>query len=357
MFDYLIVGAGLYGSICARELTDKGYSCVVIDKRTHIGGNCHTSKQHGIDIHTYGSHIFHTSNERVWEYINRFTDFHTYKFSPVANYYGELYSLPFNLWTFYQVYGVSGVKEVQDKLKEFKSDKDPENLEDFAIQSLGEKMYRKLIYGYTKKQWGKEPKNIPADIIKRLPVRMTYDNNYFNDRYQGIPKDGYTAIFERMLKGIDVRLGVNYFDCDIKHKNVIYTGKIDELFDYCYGDLDYRSLIFKIKTYNKSNHQGTANVNYTDRDTPYTRSIEHKHFVPYKTTAKTVVTTEYPRKYERGIEPYYPVNNKENNLKYTRYKDLADKVDNLHLGGRLADYKYYDMHQVIDKALIFTDSI
>jgi len=359
MYDFLIVGAGLYGSICARELTDKGYSCLVIDKRTHIGGNCHTSRQHGIDVHTYGPHIFHTSNKEVWDYINRFTEFHTYKFSPVANYFGELYSLPFNLWTFHQVYGEHNVGAVAKKLENFKLDKEPSNLEDFAIQAVGEKMYKKLIYGYTKKQWQTDPKDLPADIIKRLPVRLTFDNNYFNDTYQGIPKDGYTAIFERLLDGMDIQLGVDYFKerNAIKSKKTIYTGKIDELFDYCYGDLDYRSLRFKHKTYDTSNHQGTAVINFTDDVTPYTRSIEHKHFAPFVESIKTIVTQEYPVAYERGIEPYYPINNKENNLKYQKYKNLADSQKDLYLGGRLAEYKYYDMHQVIASALSFVKSI
>jgi len=359
MYDFLIVGAGLYGSVCARELTDKGYSCLVIDKRTHIGGNCHTSKQHGIDVHTYGPHIFHTSNQEVWEYINRFTEFIPYKFSPVANYFGELYSLPFNLWTFYQIYGDHSVDGVSKKLSRFKSSIEPTNLEEFAIQAVGEKMYRKLIHGYTKKQWQTDPKNLPADIIKRLPVRLTFDNNYFNDTYQGMPKDGYTAIFERMLDGIDVKLGVDYFKerNALKSKKTIYTGKIDELFDYCYGDLDYRSLRFKQKTHNVSNYQGTAVMNYTDDVTPYTRVIEHKHFVPFIESSKTIVTQEYPAEYKRGVEPYYPINNTENNEKYKMYKELANKDPNLYLGGRLAEYKYYDMHQVIASALNFVNKI
>lgn len=359
MIDFLIVGAGLYGSVCARELTDKGYSCLVIDKRPHIGGNCYTSKQHGIDVHTYGPHIFHTSNEEVWNYINRFSEFIPYKLSPVANYFGELYSLPFNLWTFYQIYGDYSVSGVSQKLSMFASDKEPSNLEEFAIQAVGEKMYRKLIHGYTKKQWQTDPKNLPADIIKRLPVRLTFDNNYFNDTYQGMPKDGYTAIFERMLDGIDVKLGVDYFKerNDLKSKKIIYTGKIDELFDYCYGDLDYRSLRFKQKTYDVSNYQGTAVMNYTDDVTPYTRVIEHKHFVPFLESSKTIVTQEYPAEYKRGVEPYYPINNTENNEKYKMYKELADKDPNLYLGGRLAEYKYYDMHQVIASALAFTKKI
>ena len=356
MYDFLIVGAGLYGSVCARELTDKGYSCLVIDKRSHIGGNCHTSRQSGIDVHTYGPHIFHTSNQEVWEYINRFTEFIPYKFSPVANYFGELYSLPFNLWTFYQIYGDHSVNGVSKKLSMFASDEEPSNLEEFAIQAVGKKMYRKLIHGYTKKQWQTDPKNLPADIIKRLPVRLTFDNNYFNDTYQGIPKDGYTAIFERLLDGIDIGLGVDYFKERnvLKSKKIIYTGKIDELFDYCYGDLDYRSLRFKQKTYDVSNYQGTAVINYTDDVTPYTRVIEHKHFVPFVESSKTIVTQEYPAEYKRGVEPYYPINNTENNEKYKMYKELADKDPNLYLGGRLAEYKYYDMHQVIASALAFT---
>jgi UDP-galactopyranose mutase len=359
LIDFLIVGAGLYGSVCARELTDKGYSCLVIDKRPHIGGNCHTSKQHGIDVHTYGPHIFHTSNEEVWNYINRFSEFIPYKLSPIANYFGELYSLPFNLWTFYQIYGDHSVSGVSQKLSVFASNEEPRNLEEFAIQAVGEKMYRKLIHGYTKKQWQTDPKNLPADIIKRLPIRLTFDNNYFNDTYQGMPKDGYTAIFERMLDGIDVELGIDYFKerSALKSKKIIYTGKIDELFDYCYGDLDYRSLRFKQKTHNVSNYQGTAVMNYTDDVTPYTRVIEHKHFVPFIESSKTIVTQEYPAEYKRGVEPYYPINNTENNEKYKMYKELADKDPNLYLGGRLAEYKYYDMHQVIASALNFVNKI
>jgi UDP-galactopyranose mutase len=355
MYDFLIVGAGLYGSVCARELTDKGYSCLVVDKRPHLGGNCYTSNQKGIDVHVYGPHIFHTSNEEVWNYINRFATFHQYKFSPVANYIGNIYSLPFNLWTFQQIYGVSSPHEVEQKLSEMKKFDEPKNLEEVAINSIGWLMYQKLVYGYTKKQWMREPKDLPAEIIKRLPVRLTFDNNYFNDRYQGIPVGGYTPIFEKLLEGIDVRLGIEFknINGDTTAKNIIYTGKIDELFDYVYGDLDYRSLRFEQKTYKKENHQGTAVINFTDDVTKFTRSIEHRHFDRDVDSKYTIVTKEYPTEYFRGAEPYYPVDTVENRIRYNQYKNLADGFGGLYLGGRLAEYKYYDMHQVIEKALNF----
>ncbi len=355
MYDFLIVGAGLYGSVCARELTDKGYNVLVIDKRTHIGGNCYTSRQKGIDVHVYGPHIFHTSNEEVWEYVNRFAYFEPFKFSPVANYLGELFSLPFNLWTFSQVYGLTTPEQVRQKLVDMKSFDEPKNLEEVAINSIGWLMYQKLVYGYTKKQWMREPRELPAEIIKRLPVRLTFDNNYFNDKYQGIPMGGYTSMFEQLLDGINLELGVEFkmTHLRIKAKNIIYTGKIDELFDYEYGDLDYRSLRFEQKTHPTDNHQGTAVINYTDDVTKFTRSIEHRHFARNVESDVTIVTKEYPSEYFRGAEPYYPVDTVENRIRYTQYKAEADAIDGLHLGGRLAEYKYYDMHQVIESALNF----
>lgn len=353
-YDYLIVGSGLYGSICAYELTKSGKKVLVIDSRNHIGGNCHTEKRDGINIHTYGPHIFHTSNEEVWKWVNQFVDFNNFILSPVAHYEGKLYSLPFNMWTFNQLWGVTTPEEAKQRIEEQSSEVDePKNLEEQAIKLVGKDVYEKLIKGYTEKQWRKPCDQLPKEIIKRLPVRFTYNNNYFNDKYQGIPIGGYTQIFEKLLDGIDVKLGVDYFTDELpKHDKVIYTGPIDRFFDYKYGELEYKTTRFEHNHFtDKSNYQGAAVVNFTDKKIPYTRILEHKHF-EFTDTPTTWVTIEYPTEYKAGVtEPYYPVNDEENNKKYQQYKLAADDLENIHFGGRLAEYKYYDMHQVIESAL------
>jgi UDP-galactopyranose mutase len=358
-YDFLIVGAGFFGSICARELTDDGYKCLVIDNRDHIGGNCYTEERDGINIHTYGPHIFHTSNKEVWEWINKYTEFNNFKLSPVANYKGEIYSLPFNMWTFNKLWGLSSPDEVIDKIKsESEGIDDPKNLEEQAIKFVGRTVYEKLIKGYTAKQWKKDPKLLPKDIIKRLPVRFTYDNNYFNDTYQGIPTGGYTKIFEKLLSGIDIKLKTDFFenkkDLLSKCEKVIYTGPIDKFYDYKFGYLEYKTTRFDHKKINSINFQGTPVMNFTDIDVQYTRIIEHKHFENSNTDV-TWVTWEYPNDYDpEKTEPYYPVNDLENNEKYKEYLKLSKKENNIYFGGRLAEYKYYDMHQVIESALRFT---
>jgi len=354
-YDYLIVGSGFFGSICARELTDRGYSCVVIDKRNHIGGNCYTSNIEGINVHEYGPHIFHTSDEEVWEWINKYTEFNNFTLRPVANYKGEIYSLPFNMWTFNKLWNVSHPEEAKEIIRVQSSHIDePNNLEEQAIKLVGTDVYEKLIKGYTEKQWGKNAKDLPKEIIKRLPVRFTYDNNYFNDKYQGIPIGGYTKIFENLLDGINVILDCDYFKDELpRHKKVIYTGPIDKFYDYKFGKLEYKTTKFEHNVLKVGNFQGTAMMNFTDSEIPYTRILEHKHFENTNNDS-TVITYEYPTKYIEGItEPMYPVNDSENNLKYSKYKELADSEKNTYFGGRLAEYKYYDMHQVIKSALKF----
>jgi len=357
MHDYLIVGAGFYGSICAHELTKVGKKILVIDSRKHIGGNCYTENKDGINVHEYGPHIFHTSNEEVWTWINQFVEFNNFTLNPVANYNGEIYSLPFNMWTFNKLWGVATPEEAKKKIREQSSGikDEPANLEEQAIKLVGVDVYEKLIKHYTAKQWKKDPKFLPKEIIKRLPVRFTYDNNYFNDKYQGIPIGGYTQIFEKLLSGIEVKLGVDYFAGNLpKHDKIIYTGPIDRFFNYEFGELEYKTTRFEHKKLNTENYQGTAVMNYTDKDTPYTRTIEHKHFEKNNKTDSTWVTWEYPVEYSAGkTEPYYPVNDSENNQKYQKYKLAADNLKNVHFGGRLAEYKYYDMHQVIESALNF----
>jgi UDP-galactopyranose mutase len=356
MYDYLIVGAGFYGSICAHELTKQGYKVCVIDSRNHIGGNCHTENKDGINIHTYGPHIFHTSNEEVWKWINQFVQFNNFSLRIVANYKGEIYALPFNMWTFNKLWGVTHPHEAKKIIKEQSSEITKiTNLEEQAIKLVGKDVYEKLIKNYTSKQWRKDPKELPKEIITRLPFRLTYDNNYFNDKYQGIPIGGYTQIFEKLLDGIDVKLGVDYFKDELpEHKKVIYTGPIDKFFNYKYGQLEYKTTRFEHFKFDTDNHQGCAVMNYTDSDTTYTRTIEHKHFEPDVKTDSTWVTWEYPTQYKADeTEPYYPVNDKENTEMYLKYKDESDKLENIHFGGRLAEYKYYDMHQVISSALDF----
>ena len=359
-FDYLIVGAGFYGAICAHELTKKGYSVCVIDKRSHIGGNCHTSHKDGINIHTYGPHIFHTSNEEVWKWINQFTSFNNFSLRPVANYKGEIYSLPFNMWTFSKMWNISSPEEAQRIIQEQSAEiEEPTNLEEQAIKLVGRDVYEKLIKGYTEKQWRKPAIKLPKEIIKRLPVRFTYDNNYFNDKYQGIPVGGYTRIFEKLLQDIEVRLEVDYFKDKLPtYENLIYTGPIDMFFDYQFGPLEYKTTRFDTKKLDTDNYQGVVMMNFTDLEVPYTRIIEHKHFEPGNDSPQTYVTYEYPTEYVVGeTEPYYPVNDPTNNKKYSNYLQQANQLDNVHFGGRLAEYKYYDMHKVIEAALEFCKGI
>lgn len=358
MYDYLIVGAGLFGAVFAYEASKRGKTCLVIDKRDHIGGNVYTEEVEGINVHRYGAHIFHTNNKKIWDYVNQFATFNRYTNAPIANYKGELYNLPFNMNTFYRLWGVTSPQEAQQKIKEQREAvgiSKPTNLEEQAISLVGTDIYQKLIKGYTEKQWGRAAKDLPAFIIKRLPVRFTFDNNYFNDRYQGIPIGGYTAMVEKMLEGVDVTLNVDFFEDKEKWSNlankIVFTGMIDQYYDYQHGVLAYRSLQFDTTVLDDvANYQGNAVVNYTDRETPYTRIIEHKHF-EFGTQDKTVITKEYPSEWHPGDEPYYPVNDKRNEAIYQKYKQLAEQEVNVIFGGRLATYKYYDMHQVIGAAL------
>ena len=363
MYDYLIVGAGLYGAVCARELTDAGNSVLVIDKRNHIAGNVYTEKVEGINVHKYGAHIFHTNLKNVWDYVNRFATFNRFTNSPVANYKGELYSLPFNMYTFNKMWGVVTPEEAEAKILEQRKEivGEPKNLEEQAISLVGRDIYEKLIKGYTEKQWGRDCKDLPSFIIKRLPFRLTFDNNYFNALYQGIPVGGYTAMVENMLNGIEVRTGVDYFsnkaELDNSAKRIIYTGPIDAYFNYSLGYLEYRSVRFETELLDKPNFQGNAAVNYTDRETPWTRIIEHKWFEFGKDDEgneipKTVISREYSSEWKFGDEPYYPVNDEKNSTLYIKYKDLADSEEKVVFGGRLGEYKYYDMDQVIDAALV-----
>ena len=360
-YDYLIVGAGFFGSICARELTNKGYKCLVIEKRNHIGGNCYTENKDGINIHTYGPHIFHTSNEEVWKWINQFASFNDFQLRPVANYKGEIYSLPFNMWTFSKLWNITHPDQAKRIINEQSSIiKDPTNLEEQAIKLVGKDVYEKLIKGYTEKQWRKPASELPKEIIKRLPVRFTYDNNYFNDKYQGIPIGGYTQIFEKLLDGIEIKLEIDYFENKEYWNNlankIIYTGPIDRYYDYKFGELEYKTTLFEHKKLLTSDYQGVAMMNYTDIEIPFTRCIEHKHFENIQSDI-TWITYEYPIEYKANeTEPFYPVNNKENNSKYLQYKELSNQEKNIIFGGRLAEYKYYDMHQVIESALNFINN-
>ena len=352
-YDYLIVGSGFFGSICAYELNKAGYKVCVIEKRTHIGGNCYTENKDNINIHTYGPHIFHTSNEKVWKWINQFTTFNNFTLRPVANYKGEIYSLPFNMWTFSKLLNITHPEQAQKIIQEQNSNiKNPSNLEEQAIKFVGKSIYEKLIKGYVTKQWRKDPKELPKEIIKRLPVRFTYDNNYFNDKYQGIPIGGYTQIFQKLLEGIDVKTNTNYFEDNLpEHDKVIYTGPIDKFYNYQFGELEYKTTKFEHIKIQYPNYQGTAVMSYTDIETPFTRCIEHKHFEDSQSDVSWI-TYEYPIEYKvNETEPMYPVNDLENNTKYLQYKSLADREENIIFGGRLAEYKYYDMHQVIESAL------
>ena len=369
-YDYLIVGAGLYGAVAAHELKKKGMECLVIDKRKVIGGNIYTENVDGINVHKYGAHIFHTSDKKIWDYINQFAEFNNFINSPVARFHDELYNLPFNMNTFSKLWGVVTPEEaaakIQEQIEAENITGEPSNLEEQALRLVGRDVYEKLVKEYTEKQWGRSCKELPAFIIKRLPVRLTFDNNYFNDRYQGIPIGGYTGIIEKMLDGIDVKLNTDYFQlknahntssendlvdygCGIADK-VIYTGMIDEFFDYRLGELEYRSLRFETEKLEKENYQGVAVVNYTSHEVDFTRIIEHKHF-EFGKQPTTIITREYPKTWEKGDEPYYPVNNEFNNKLYAEYKQLADATDNVFFGGRLGQYKYYDMDKVIAAAL------
>lgn len=352
-YDYLIVGSGFFGSICAYELNKAGYKVCVIEKREHIGGNCYTENKDNINIHTYGPHIFHTSNEKVWKWINQFTTFNNFTLRPVANYKGEIYSLPFNMWTFSKLWNVTHPDQAYKIIQEQNSNvKKPNNLEEQAIKLVGKDVYEKLIKGYVTKQWRKDPKELPKEIIKRLPVRFTYDNNYFNDKYQGIPIGGYTQIFQKLLEGIDVQTNINYFEDDLpEHDKVIYTGPIDKFYNYQFGELEYKTTKFEHIKIQCSNYQGTAVMSYTDIETPFTRCIEHKHFEDSQSDVSWI-TYEHPIEYKiNETEPMYPVNDLENDFKYLQYKYLADREEHIIFGGRLAEYKYYDMHQVIESAL------
>ena len=356
-YDYLIVGAGLFGAVFAHEATAAGKKCLVIDKRSHIAGNIYTEDVEGIAVHRYGAHIFHTNNKEVWDYVNRFATFNRYTNSPVANYKGELYNLPFNMNTFTKMWGVITPAEAEAKIAEQRAahyTAEPKNLEEQAINLVGTDIYEKLIKGYTEKQWGRPCTELPAFIIKRLPVRLTFDNNYFNALYQGIPNEGYTALVANLLQGIEVRLDTDYLADKEKYDaladKVVYTGTIDSYFDYCFGKLQYRSLRFETEVLDCDNYQGNAVINYTDRETPYTRIIEHKHF-EFGTQEKTVITREYPAEWTEGMEPYYPVNDERNQELYKKYAELAEKEKNVIFGGRLAEYRYYDMDKVIESAL------
>ncbi len=366
-FDYLVVGAGLFGAVFSREMNKRGRSCLVIDKREHVAGNIYTSLKRGIHVHEYGAHIFHTSNRKVWEYINAFADFNHFVNSPMAIYKGEIYNLPFNMNTFSKLWGVKKPDEAKARIKEQINDLSidvPQNLEEQALSLAGRDVYEKLIKGYTEKQWGRDCRELPAFIIKRVPLRFTYDNNYFTDRYQGIPVGGYTAVVEKMLEGIEVRLNTDYREFDrqqkeaasqkedyISYDKVLYTGMIDEYFDYCLGNLEYRSLRFEKEDMpEQENYQGNAVINYTEREIPYTRIIEHKHF-EFGQGEGTVITREYPAAWKPGDEPYYPVNDERNNGLFARYQELAKKEKGVLFGGRLGQYRYYDMDKVIEAAL------
>lgn len=363
MYDYVIVGAGLFGSIFAYEANKKGKKCLVIDKRSHIGGNIYTDQLEEIQVHKYGAHIFHTSNKKVWEYMNQFAEFNRYTNSPVARYKSELYNMPFNMNTFNKMWGVITPSEAKAKIQQQIKEAgitEPQNLEEQAISLVGRDIYDRLVKGYTEKQWGRRATELPSFIIKRLPVRFTYDNNYFNDKYQGIPIGGYTQIIEKMLEGIEVRLNTDFFEhrdeLTAVSDKIVFTGMIDEYYGYCYGELEYRSLRFDTEVLDCENYQGNAVVNFTEYEVPYTRIIEHKHFEfgceNGNLNPKTVITKEYPAEWKHGDEPYYPMNDNRNNELYAKYKVLADKEDKVLFGGRLGMYKYFDMHNIVAEALM-----
>jgi len=353
-YDYTIVGCGLFGSIFAREMTNLGFKCLVIDKRNHIGGNCYTKKNDKIDVHMYGPHIFHTNNEKIWNYIKQFSEFNHFTYRPKVFYKNELYSFPINLFSLYQIWNVKNPQEAKIKLDQVKIKiNKPVNLEEWILSEVGEEIYQIFFYGYTKKQWGCDPKNLPSDIIKRLPIRLSMDDNYFNDCYQGIPKNGYTEIFEKMLDGIELKLNIDFLEEKKFFENIsskiIYTGALDEFFNYELGYLDWRSLKFETELLEIDDFQGNAAINYTEECVPYTRIIEHKHFTFLKSN-NTIITKEIPQKWDINKEKFYPINNKKNNILYNKYRNKID-LSKYIIGGRLADYKYYDMHQVIGSAL------
>ena len=366
-YDYLVVGSGLFGAIFANEANKKGKKCLVIDKRPNVGGNIYTENIDGINVHKYGAHIFHTSNKEIWEYINQFAEFNRYTNSPVARYKNELYNMPFNMNTFNKLWGVVTPEQAKAKIEEEKKEaeiKEPKNLEEQAISLVGKTIYEKLVKGYTEKQWGKRATELPSFIIKRLPVRFIYDNNYFNDIYQGIPMGGYTPIIEKMLEGIEVRLNCDFFEnreeLEKIADKIIFTGPIDKYYNYQFGELEYRSLRFETEELEEENYQGNAVVNYTEYEIPYTRIIEHKHFeygqslgkiAEGETARKTIITREYPDKWVQGKEPYYTMNDEKNTKLYEKYKELADKDKKVIFGGRLGQYKYFDMDKVIAEAL------
>lgn len=356
MYDYLIVGAGLCGAMIAYKARQAGKRALVIDKRLHTGGNLYCEEIEGIQVHKYGPHIFHTSDKEVWDFVNSLVPFNHFRYCPLASYKGKLYHLPFNMNTFYELWGTRTPAEAKAKIHEQRQEitAKPRNLEEQAISLVGREIYEKLVKGYTQKQWGRDCKDLPPFIIKRLPVRFCYDNNYYNDCYQGIPVGGYNKIIDKLLEGVDVRLGVNYNERREEYnkqaKKIVYTGAIDEFFDYKYGPLEYRSLRFEEELLDQESFQGNIAVNYTDTDHPYTRIIEHKYF-EFGTQPKTVITKEYSQEWQMGMEPYYPVNDAKNNERYARYRADADKLANVGFYGRLAEYKYYDMHQIIGKVL------
>lgn len=368
-YDYLIVGAGLFGSMFAYQAKRKGKKCLVIDKRPQLGGNLYCGNKEGINIHKYGAHIFHTNSKRVWNFVNSLVEFNRYTNSPVANYQGKLYNLPFNMNTFYQMWGVTTPEEAEKKLEEQRFEaiekmraagiQEPRNLEEQALSLIGKDIYERLIKGYTEKQWGRKCTDLPAFIIKRLPIRLVYDNNYFNDGYQGIPKGGYNKLIEALLEGVETKVEMNFFDYSDDWKKIadklVFTGKIDEFFNYQLGKLEYRTVRFEEETINSANYQGNAVINYTDAKVPYTRIIEHKHFELFgqdiNKCPKTIISKEFSTEWQPGMEPYYPVNDERNNSLYQRYKKLADKEANVIFGGRLAEYKYYDMAPIVDRVL------
>ena len=368
-YDYLIVGAGLFGSVFAYKAKQLGKKCLVIDRRSHLGGNIYCEKTEGINVHKYGAHIFHTSNKMVWDFVNSIVEFNRYTNSPVANYKGKLYNLPFNMNTFYQMWGVTTPAEATAKIEEQKAEAvarmkeqgvtEPRNLEEQAQLLIGKDIYEALIKGYTEKQWGRKCIELPAFIIKRLPVRLVFDNNYFNDKYQGIPIGGYNVLIERLLEGVETRLNCDFFanrkELSALADKIVFTGAIDEFYDYQFGKLEYRTVNFETEVLDMPNYQGNAVVNYTEKEIPYTRVIEHKHFEMFgadiEACPKTVISKEYSSEWTEGSEPYYPVNDEKNNSLYLKYKELADKEANVIFGGRLAEYKYYDMHHIVEKAL------
>ncbi len=357
-YDVVLVGGGLFNGIVANEMKKQNKSCLVVEKRTVLGGNLYCREVEGIMVHEYGAHIFHTSDEEVWNYVNELAEFNHYINSPIANYYGETYNLPFNMNTFSKMWGISKPEEAKKIIEEQRQavSEEPKNLEEQAIRLVGIDVYKKLIQGYTMKQWGRECKDLPPSIIKRLPVRYTYDNNYFNDPYQGIPKGGYNVLIEKLYEGCDILVGTDFLQdretYTAMSDRIVYTGTIDSYYDYCYGKLEYRSLRFEHELLEEKNHQGVAVMNYTDPETPFTRKIEHKHF-EFGTQEKTVVTKEYSAEWEDGMEPYYPVNDEKNSVLFEKYKKLSQKEEKVLFGGRLGEYKYYDMDKVIASALKF----